>query len=134
MGLLSAPVLPTRHLACPPKPSTGTSTVPCAWAHRELSDGGGPFGFDITTALEFDFLIDRYGCDAVIETGCNMGDTTEYLARTYPTLTIVTCDIVDRYVEMTRHRVGFMPHTHVEKVDSPDVLARWKDQFVCPLF
>ena len=26
----------------------------------ELSDGGGPFGFDITTALEFDYLIDRY--------------------------------------------------------------------------
>ena len=49
----------------------------------ELSDGGGPFGFDITTALEFDFLIERYGCDAVIEAGCNVGDTTEYLARAY---------------------------------------------------
>lgn len=100
----------------------------------ELSDGGGPFGFDVTTALEFDFLIERYDCDAIIETGCNMGDTTEYLARTYPDLTIVTCDVVDRYVEMTRRRVGFMPHTYVEKADSPDLIRKWKDQFACPLF
>ena len=65
----------------------------------ELSDGGGPFGFDITTALEFDYLIERYQCDAVIETGSNMGDTTEYLARAYPHLTSVTCDVVDRDVD-----------------------------------
>lgn len=100
----------------------------------ELSDGGGPFGFDITTALEFDLLIERYQCDAVIETGCNMGDTTEYLARTYPGLTIVTCDVVERYVETTHRRVGYMPHTIVELADSPDLLAKYKDQFRCPLF
>ena len=47
----------------------------------ELSDDGGPFGFDVTTALEFDYLIERYQCDAIIETGSNVGDTTEYLAR-----------------------------------------------------
>lgn len=103
-------------------------------AATELSDGGGPFGFDITTALEFDYLIERYGCDAIIETGCNMGDTTDYLARAYPALSIVTCDVVDKYVELVRRRVGFMPHTYVEKADSPDLIAKYKDRFRCPLF
>lgn len=101
---------------------------------QELSDGGGPFGFDITTALEFDYLVERYQCDAIIETGSNAGDTTEYLARTYPHLTIVTCDVVDRYVELVRRRVGFMPHTHVEKLDSPKLIEKYKDRFRCPLF
>lgn len=101
---------------------------------QELSDGGGPFGFDITTALEFDYLINRYGCDAVIETGCNMGDTTEYLARTYPDVAIVTCDVVDRYVDVVQRRVGFMPHTHVEKLDSPLMIEKFKDRFRCPLY
>ncbi|MCF7223351.1 hypothetical protein [Marilutibacter chinensis] len=100
----------------------------------ELSDGGGPFGFDVTTALEFDFLIERYQCDAIIETGSNMGDTTEYLARTYPHLNIVTCDVMDKYVDIVRRRVGFMPHTYVEKVDSPELIAKFKDEFRCPLY
>lgn len=100
----------------------------------ELSDGGGPFGFDITTALEFDFLVERYQCDAIIETGSNMGDTTDYLARAYPNLSIVTCDVVDKYVDIVKRRVGFMPHTHVEKIDSPDLIAKFKDEFRCPLY
>ena len=100
----------------------------------ELSDGGGPFGFDITTALEFDFLVERYQCDAIIETGSNMGDTTDYLARTYPHLSIVTCDVVDKYVDIVKRRVGFMPHTHVEKIDSPELIAKFKDEFRCPLY
>lgn len=100
----------------------------------ELSDGGGPFGFDITTALEFDFLIERYGCDAVIEAGCNVGDTTEYLARAYPQLTIVACDIVDRYVDIARRRTGFMPHVVVEKSDSRATIERYLGQFRCPLY
>lgn len=100
----------------------------------ELSDGGGPFGFDITTALEFDYLIDRYQCDAIIETGCNAGDTTEYLARAYPHLSIVSCDVVDRYVEVTKRRVAFMAHTHVEKLDSPDLIAKFHGQFRCPMY
>lgn len=100
----------------------------------ELSDGGGPFGFDVTTALEFDFLIDRYQCDAIIETGCNAGDTTEYLARTYPHLSVVTCDVVDKHVELAHRRVGFMPHAHVEKIDSPDLISKFRNEFRCPLY
>ncbi len=100
----------------------------------ELSDGGGPFFFDITTALEFDFLIKRYQCDAIIETGCNAGDTTDYLARASPHLAIITCDVVDKYVELVKRRAGHMPHSHVEKIDSPDLIEKLRTQFRCPLY
>jgi hypothetical protein len=43
---------------------------------QRLSDGGGPFGFDIAVALMVDELIREYDCDAVAETGCFAGDTT----------------------------------------------------------
>jgi hypothetical protein len=100
----------------------------------ELSDGGGPLGFDITTALEFDYIIQRYQCDAIIETGSNCGDSTEYFARVYPHMSIITCDVVDKYVEITRRRVGHLPHCTVLKADSPDVIAKYADVFRCPLF
>lgn len=100
----------------------------------ELSDGGGPFGFDVTTALEFDFLIERYGCDAIIETGCNTGDTTEYLARAYPHLAIVSCDVVERYVQLAQRRTKYFPNTHIEKIDSRELIAKYRGQFQCPLY
>ena len=34
-----------------------------------LSDGGGPFGFDIAVALVADEVITGYRCDAIAETG-----------------------------------------------------------------
>lgn len=100
----------------------------------QLSDGGGPFGFDITTALEVDYLVNRYNCDAIIETGCNVGDTTLYLGRRYPGLPIVTCDIKDEYVQTTRRRVTGRTNVIVEHANSPDLLTHYKDKFRCPLF
>lgn len=93
---------------------------------QELSDGGGPFGFDITTALEFDYLIEKYNCDAIIETGSNYGDTTHYLARTYHNLTILTCDVVDKYVNLVKRRLADAPNVVVEKANSPDLIAAYK--------
>ncbi len=101
---------------------------------QELSDGGGPFGFDITTALEFDYLIEKYQCDAVIETGSNYGDTTHYLAQTYPHVTVVTCDVVDKYVDFATRRLKNAANVIIEKASSPDVIAEFKDQFRCPLY
>src|SRR5688572_15185134 len=103
-------------------------------AAAELSDGGGPFGFDITTAREFDYLLERYQCDAIIETGCNAADTAESLARTYPNLTIVTGDVVDRHADVVKRRVAFMPHTHVERIESPELIAKFRGKFRCPLY
>ncbi|WP_128433745.1 hypothetical protein [Streptomyces cyaneus] len=80
-------------------------TVERAGSFR-LSDGGGPFGFDITTALQIDFLMTSYGCDGIVETGCFLGDTTTYLARQYPDVPIRTCDVSEEYASFTRRRLA----------------------------
>ncbi|HEX5314002.1 MAG TPA: hypothetical protein VFX38_03715 [Gammaproteobacteria bacterium] len=103
-------------------------------AAEELSDGGGPFGFDITTALEVDWLIETYGCDALFETGCNMGDTTAYLCRRYPALPLFSCDVKPQYVEATRRRVSGRSNAFVEELDSPELIARHAGDFRFPFF
>lgn len=100
----------------------------------ELSDDGGPFGFNITTAIEFDYLLNAYGCDAVIETGCNMGDTTEYLCHAYPHLTIVSCDVVDKYVNFVTNRLARVPNLILEKTDSRDLIERYRNAFQRPMY
>ena len=56
----------------------------------DLNDGGGPFGFDIHKAYEVCTLINDIDASFIIETGSNTGDTTEFLAKLYPTKTIIT--------------------------------------------
>ena len=103
-------------------------------AATELSDGGGPFGFDITTALEVDYLIAKYRCDAILETGCNVGDTTYYLGRTYPKLKVVTCDVLPKYTDAVAKRCAELPNVTVEALDSRAMLERWAGKFERPLF
>ncbi|WP_462188311.1 MULTISPECIES: O-methyltransferase [unclassified Frankia] len=98
-----------------------------------LSDGGGPFGFDITTALQVDYLIDAYGCDGIIKTGCFLGDTTDYLARLYPTLPIITCDVVEEHAAFAHTRLRDRPNTTVVTGDSAAVLASLTGRFDRPL-
>ena len=57
-----------------------------------MSDSGGAFGFDIHHALEVCFLIEKYNCETIIETGTNCGDTSEFLAKQFPTKKILTCE------------------------------------------
>ncbi|MCU1447952.1 MAG: hypothetical protein JWP02_122, partial [Acidimicrobiales bacterium] len=92
--------------------------VPRAGAER-LSDGGGPFGFDITVALLVDDLITRCGCDALVETGCHLGDTTAYLATAYPQLPVLSCDIDPRSAAFTAQRVSKHSNITVTCQDSP---------------
>jgi hypothetical protein len=89
-----------------------------------LPDGGGPFGFDIAVALMVDHLIAACGCDAVIETGCFMGDTTDYLARRHPGLPVFTCDIDPDLARFTAQRVAGCPNAAVTCEDSPAMLER----------
>ncbi len=96
--------------------------IPRAGAVR-LSDGGGPFGFDITVALQVDHLINTYDCDGIVETGCFLGDTTEFLARHYPHLPVRTCDIDDHHASFTRSRVAALPNAAVFTGDSADLLT-----------
>ena len=103
-------------------------------AADELSDGGGPFGFDITTALEFDLLVEHYRCDAIFETGCNLGDTTFYLARRYPEIPLFSCDISQRHADFTQQRLAFAGNATVEHLDSPLLIEKHAHRFERPIF
>jgi len=98
-----------------------------------LSDGGGPFGFDIAVALIVDELICRYGCDAVAETGCFAGDTTFYLARRYPGLPVYACDTDPAAAAFTARRLAGCPNAAVTCEDSPLMLARVAARHARPL-
>ncbi|MFI7642939.1 class I SAM-dependent methyltransferase [Nonomuraea sp. NPDC049400] len=89
-----------------------------------LSDGGGPFGFDITVALLVDDLLSAFECDAIVETGCYLGDTTDYLAHRYPDLPVHACDITQAHVAFTRQRLAGLSNAHVTCLDSPLLVAR----------
>ena len=107
--------------------------VPRAGAIR-LSDGGGPFGFDITVALQVDHLVAAFGCDGIVETGCFLGDTTEYLARRYPHLPMRTCDIDADAAEFTRRRLGNLSNVEVVTGDSASVIGRLGRGMERPLY
>lgn len=98
-----------------------------------LSDGGGPFGFDIAVALLVDELIRSYGCDAIAETGCFLGDTTLYLARRYPDLPVYACDIDPGPATFTAMRLTDCRNATVTCEDSPRMLARVTANHVRPL-
>jgi len=78
-----------------------------------LSDGGGPFGFDIHVALNIDYLINAYNCDAIIETGCFLGDTTEYFSKMYPNIPVYSVDIDPNFTRFTRERTKNYANTLV---------------------
>ncbi|MET7335973.1 hypothetical protein [Nonomuraea sp. NPDC005650] len=98
-----------------------------------LSDGGGPFGFDIHTALLVDDLLSDFSCDAIVETGCFLGDTTEYLARRYPNMPVRTCDVVQQHADFTRHRVAELPNADVSWRDSPLLVEEASRTYQRPL-
>ena len=99
-----------------------------------LSDGGGPFGFDIITALQVDYLIDRHGCEAIVETGCHMGDTTKYLALRYPDIPLISCDIDGQLAAFTRDRLGEHANVSVRHADSPNVVEEANGQYERPFY
>ena len=70
-----------------------------------VSDGGGPFGFDIHHALEIDYLIKKYNIEKIVETGTNMGDTAEYLAKNYPEIKLITTETVSDFFNFSKKRL-----------------------------
>ena len=97
-----------------------------------LSLGGGPFGYNIHHALEIDYLINKYGCDAIIETGTNTGDTTEYLAKQYPNLTIITCEIEKNYTSIAKDRLSIYSNVYVFNETSEKIVKKFKNEFNLP--
>jgi hypothetical protein len=102
------------------------------WGIETLSDHGGPFGFDIHAALLVDYLIRAHRCDAILETGSHLGDTTVYLSKRYPHLPVVSCDINSTYAETAAGRLRDLPNATVEAADSRSMLGRWIGKFQRP--
>jgi hypothetical protein len=98
-----------------------------------LSDGGGPFGFDIAVALMVDELIHRYDCDSIAETGCFAGDTTSYLARRYTRLPVYSCDTDAACAAFTARRLAACRNATITCEDSPRMLARVTASHARPL-
>ncbi|MFE4263507.1 hypothetical protein [Streptomyces sp. NPDC056883] len=96
--------------------------TPRAGGLDRLAGGGGPLGFDITAACRLHALISLFGCDGIIETGCHLGDTTEYLARAYPHLPVRACDLDERRAAFTRARLTGRSNTVVRHGDSGRLL------------
>ena len=98
------------------------------------SDGGGPFGFDIHFAIEVDYLIKMYNCDAIIETGTNAGDTTDYLSKNYSDKTIITSEINQDIFEQAQKRLSNKTNVVLHNDSSELVLKRYRDKFSMPFY
>ncbi|MFI6686639.1 hypothetical protein [Streptomyces sp. NPDC050485] len=99
-----------------------------------LGDGGGPFGFDINIATMVDDLIAAYKCDGIVETGCFLGDTSVYLARTYSELPVWTCDVDPVFTEVAQHRLRRLPNARCETTDSPKLVNEANGHFARPIY
>jgi hypothetical protein len=99
-----------------------------------MSDGGGPFGFDIHFALEIDFLIKRYDIKEFVETGSNTGDTTEYLARTYPDIKIITSEIKPELFDYTERRLRKYDNVECYFESSQDVIQKYCNNLSNPFY
>ncbi len=99
-----------------------------------LSDGGGPFGFDVHVALQIDCIIRLCGIDGIVETGCCLGDTTEYLARQYPRLAVRTCDIDSDRAAFTDARLQRWPNVTVGCGDSAELITDLSESMTRPLY
>lgn len=89
-----------------------------------LSDGGGPFGFDIAVAYQVDWLVGTFAPDIIVETGCFVGDTTEYLARCYPEIPVVGVEVNAAYAAIAERRLDRYANVSIWRGDSGVVLAR----------
>ncbi|MGW2541299.1 ATP-binding protein [Kitasatospora sp. NPDC001574] len=98
-----------------------------------LSDGGGPFGFDIQTALQVDYLIRVFDCDGVVETGTFLGDTADYLARAYPKLSVRSCEIDPAHAAVAAHRLERHDNAALVVGDSAAVLPQLLEGLRRPL-
>jgi len=100
---------------------------------NHVSDGGGPFGFDIHHALEIDYLIRNYRCDSIIETGTHFGDTTCFFAKNYPHLKIITCEINREFYNKSKRRLSKYNNVEVVYNSSEKVIDKYLPSLDFPL-
>jgi len=112
---------------------TAFYSTPRAGGLDRLAGGGGPFCFDVTTALQIHVLISHYRCDGVVESGGHLGDTTEYLARAYPHLPVRTCELDAGRAAFARRRLAEFSNVEVGYGDSAILLPRMLSGLQRPL-
>ncbi|MCB9847863.1 MAG: hypothetical protein H6814_05560 [Phycisphaeraceae bacterium] len=61
-------------------------------------------------------------CSSFIETGCNVGSTASYVARTYPTLRISTCEPDPEAFDVAERTLAMCPSATVVNEPSPGFL------------
>ncbi|WP_199826916.1 hypothetical protein [Streptomyces sp. WM6378] len=96
--------------------------TPRAGGLDRLAGGGGPFGFDVTAACRVHTLVTLFRCDGIVESGCHLGDTTEYLARAYPHLPVRACDLDGQRAGFARARLAGLSNAVVRHGDSGRLL------------
>jgi hypothetical protein len=85
---------------------------------------GGPFGFDIQKSIEFNLLVVENNIDIIVETGTNIGDTTEFLAKLYPNKKIITCETNRVFFGLSKKRLEKYPNVEIYNVSSDYLLER----------
>jgi hypothetical protein len=85
---------------------------------NNMTDGGGPFGFDIQKSIEFNLLIIENNIDIIVETGTHCGDTTEFLAKIYPDKKIITCETNITFFNVSKLRLKEFKNVEVFNVSS----------------
>jgi hypothetical protein len=93
-----------------------------------MSDGAGPFGYDIHFALEVDYLIEKYQCDCFVETGTNSGDTTDYISRLYPFIDVITCETDDLLFNFSNERLSARKNVTILNESSEKVIEKYNRQ------
>jgi hypothetical protein len=85
---------------------------------------GGPFGFDIQKSIEFNLLVVENNIDMIVETGTNIGDTTEFLAKLYPNKKIITCETNRIFFGLSKKRLEKYSNVEIYNVSSDYLLER----------
>jgi hypothetical protein len=83
-----------------------------------MRDDGGPFGHDIHKSIDFNLLILENNIDTIIETGTNIGDTTEFLAKLYPKKRIITTELNKDFFNFAKERLKYFSNVEIYNVSS----------------
>ena len=69
-------------------------------------------------------MITNYKCDSIIETGTHLGDTTCFLAKTYPHLKIITCESNRMFYDISKTRLSKYDNVEVVHDSSEKVIEK----------
>ena len=102
--------------------------------YKYLSHESGPFGFDIHHALEVQSCIDTYKPDVIVETGTCAGDTTEFLARLYPNILVISIEIDYNLYQLSKDRLRNFKNIKLIHGSSDHYIEALDEQYNFPFY